>query len=216
VHAQGNGYVVLVANGRDGMARRDPSGVWRRIGFGSPAGYDSPREPPRVDGLNVVSLLPYPLALGFVVAGLALPVAAAAGMIRRRRWRGYVPVGWVLTVLGAAASFGGASATDSLLPVLPLLLGLLLLIPGAIIATTAGVEMGLLTRGRIGWITLIGLGGGAGVLVPFIVWQSTGALTQVVALIIAVAAALLALAGSAALTTGERRPSPSAKQESVG
>jgi hypothetical protein len=31
----GGGFVVLVANGRDGFARRNPSGVWERIGFGA-------------------------------------------------------------------------------------------------------------------------------------------------------------------------------------
>lgn len=34
VHPTDAGYVVLVANGRDGYALRDQDGQWRRIGFG--------------------------------------------------------------------------------------------------------------------------------------------------------------------------------------
>jgi hypothetical protein len=43
VHRTDTGYVVVVANGRDGYARRDEDGRWQRIGFG--VDEDTPTSP---------------------------------------------------------------------------------------------------------------------------------------------------------------------------
>lgn len=212
VRDAGSGFVVLVANGRDGLARRDESGAWQRIGFGVQIGdnYTITVEPEQVPGLNPVSateLLPYPLAFALIVAGLAVPLASAAATIRQRRWQAPAPVGWGLAVLGATLVLCSAAAANGTYLVLQLFLdffAVLLFLAGAIIAGALGKELGLFARGRVTWIVLTGLAGGLGVFLPFAVWQATGQPNQIVTTIVASVLGLLSLGGCVVLGLSRR------------
>jgi hypothetical protein len=76
------GHVVVVANGRDGYAVRDPAGDWERIGFGSD-------DPPRVGAGDRLLADPWPWGLAGAV--LSLVVMAAVVGWRARRWLVTVP-----------------------------------------------------------------------------------------------------------------------------
>jgi hypothetical protein len=75
------GYVVVVANGRDGLAVRDVHGQWRRTGF-DPPGQGSSYDPPQpLDGTSVNLVLAAVLAAllaGIVTVGIAVGGAAVA------------------------------------------------------------------------------------------------------------------------------------------
>jgi hypothetical protein len=81
VLAMPGGHVVVVANGRDGYARRDASGTWERIGFGTTI-YEGTPYPSRVEpldpglGLTLGGELVLTLLAGGLVVGVAAWLAA--------------------------------------------------------------------------------------------------------------------------------------------
>lgn len=99
VHAVPGGHVVFVADGRDGLLRRDPGGAWHRLGAPD-AGegccfYVPPpalaTDPPRFD--------PSPYIVGVVAATVLTAGVVAA--VRRRRWAALPAV----AVLAAMAGY---------------------------------------------------------------------------------------------------------------
>jgi len=111
VHAVAGGHVVYVANGRDGLLRRDPGGAWRRIG--SPDSGEGccfldpvPRlatDPPSPD--------PAPYAAGFVALGVL--AAGAVASARRRSWRPPALLAVAaLAALGGCVAYLGAGMPD--------------------------------------------------------------------------------------------------------
>ncbi|MBQ1028111.1 hypothetical protein [Micromonospora sp. C95] len=96
------GVVVLVANGRDGFARRDTAGRWERIGFGTHAGdsfrHQQPATPiPSVAEATVT--VGWRVAVPLSVAVGSLVVLAGCATLLARRY------GWFLIPLAAV---GGA------------------------------------------------------------------------------------------------------------
>lgn len=107
VHPTSAGHVVVVANGRDGVAVRDPDGRWTRVGFDGYGGAARRADPSGID--------PGALAREIVLALLvALAVMGLGGWLAARRGR--VTVIWfgiplVLGCVGGLVGIRGWAAT---------------------------------------------------------------------------------------------------------
>ncbi len=215
VRAEGTGFVVLVVNGRDGMARRDPDGSWRRIGFGvqSGPGYTETVEPTPIPGVNAATapdLLPYPFALASALAAWVIFLGSALAARRgTRHWS--IAIGGILAALGSLVLLGATlvAGSDSLfLSLVISYFGVLIMLASVITSLSVARGLRLLSPGRIVALILVALAGAAGVLVPFLTWLATGVPARPLAVTIATAAALLALAGGAALARTAPAPAP--------
>jgi hypothetical protein len=215
VRAEGTGFVVLVVNGRDGMARRDPDGSWRRIGFGvqSGPGYTVTVEPTPIPGVNAATapdLLPYPFALASALAAWVIFLGSALAARRgTRHWS--IAIGGILAALGSLVLLGATlvAGSDSLfLSLVISYFGVLIMLASVITSLSVARGLRLLSPGRIVALILVALAGAAGVLVPFLTWLATGVPARPLAVTIATAAALLALAGGAALARTAPAPAP--------
>ncbi|MGI5240784.1 hypothetical protein [Dactylosporangium sp. CA-139066] len=112
VHAVAGGHVVYVADGRDGLLRRDRTGAWQRIG--SP---DSGEGCCFLDPVPRLSSDPVPFDPAPYAAGAAAVVILAAGGIaaaRRRngRWSVLLAVA-ALAALGGYMAYLGAGIPDA-------------------------------------------------------------------------------------------------------
>ena len=79
ISARPGGYVVVVANGRDGLAVRDVSGDWRRTGMPPDHGrsYDPPQPIDKTPGNLILAAVLAALLAGLVTVGVAVAGAAA-------------------------------------------------------------------------------------------------------------------------------------------
>ncbi|MCM0676071.1 hypothetical protein NCC78_15425 [Micromonospora phytophila] len=108
----GNGrHVVLVANGRDGFAVRDPDGSWRRIGFAGKEVAEHPfgGRPPELGRSTPADRGADPLLallLGFTLAVATLVVAGARAALRAGvgRWLAVVLAGLVAVAMSLLAA----------------------------------------------------------------------------------------------------------------
>ncbi|MFC6022296.1 hypothetical protein ACFP2T_39830 [Plantactinospora solaniradicis] len=162
------GHVVVVANGRDGVAVREPDGRWTRVEFDGYGGTARRADPSGID--------PGALAQEIVLALLvALAAMGLGGWLAARRGR--VTVVWFVVplVLGCVGGLLGipGMASDEVIA----LLGRLLVVLGPLMALTGVVGI-LVFAGRVlpvRWlllIILIGLSAGVGWLAPFVGWAN--------------------------------------------
>jgi hypothetical protein len=169
------GLVVLVANGRDGFARRDASGRWARIGFGvtvdpSFVVTDAPRAIPGVNPVTVVKVAHLPLALAAIVAAVVLVVGTAIARRRSRRrslllYSAVVAPGTVFVLCGLSTNVG---ANESLV------LGVLLLLTGGAAMIVFEARRRTITPAGAAIVGILSLAAGAAVLTPHLTWLSTG------------------------------------------
>ncbi|TXK35055.1 glycoside hydrolase [Nonomuraea sp. C10] len=211
------GHVVVVANGRDGVAVRGVDGTWRRFGFSADGrlleSAAIPLDRPADDDAEML------------VAGLAAAWATLLGLavqsVRARRARP-----WLVVVLGGLGAlliaplpyervFGPHQnvMTDwSPLPPLLAALGAALLICVVVVACSLVSDGGVGSRGAVDALAL-GVAVGLCVAGPFKAW-STGWIDHGAALAVAVVAApLVCLLGALALRprrylTGSSTSSP--------
>ena len=139
------GHVVLVANGRDGFARRDVDGTWQRIGFpptGEPIALDPDHRQARriLDSALVV-------AAAAILAFLVVTVGAAGAAGRAGASRGWWWAAGAVTAVGAGAL--AVTVGSDQWPIGASALGLGVLVGGllAALATAAVVRTGP-DRGR--------------------------------------------------------------------
>jgi hypothetical protein len=90
------GHVVVVANGMDGFAMRDASGVWSRIGFPGIRAAKAIPAPQPLDDYTAVSI-------GFVLVGLTLTALLIRRLSRGWGWL-FVPQAVVAVLLLTAAA----------------------------------------------------------------------------------------------------------------
>jgi hypothetical protein len=215
------GVVVLVANGRDGFARRDASGNWQRLGFGvtvadptligGPPEIDSdPAEAvPALTPLSITWFRPAVVGWSLLTAGAILMTGiAVAGT--RRRWR----AGWVGPALAALALpvMGGLSADGELFTSVGLLaFGALLVGLGTLVTLIIGVHQGVVRAGGLARLTLPALAGAAGVLTPTALWLAHGWPEPRLGFLLSTVAVVTSWASAGALGRRLGRPGPPAR-----
>ncbi len=209
---QPGGCVVLVANGRDGFLRRDVSGAWTRIGFGTDAatGYARPAPaipPPSVP--SVTAALPPVIAAGLIVGGWVVLLGAGAALVRGGRARQL----WASAPLVAVGSllawiFGRVAGPGAAVPLI--LLGWLFAVAvtgtGVVLCLWLAVNDWYLRRRGALFIPLVGLGTWLAVVAPFAGAATVGWPAHRVP--VAVTAALVGAAGSVALGLRFRSVAP--------
>lgn len=162
------GLVVVVADGRDGFARRDPSGHWERIGFRHDAGPGSSGTPPAIPPatpVNVVRSVPVQGAIAVLAAAGAMLLSCAVAALRsRRRWPAVT--GASLVLFGGSAVLQAARGVGSDWGVLIWLIWLLV---AGLVGAGAGTVLAVLLRtgavARRGAAPIVLASGAAGVLV---------------------------------------------------
>lgn len=186
-----DGVVVLVANGRDGLARREVDGTWERIGFGvvvhEPSRVATYRPEP-VPGLTpqaVVASASTPAVYTMLVASVVIWIGAGVALARLGRT--------AMTGVGAMALLATMPLWACLwgllgLPIASLLLGCLLL-GYAVVVTIVAARYGALTRIGAARVLLAGVLAYALVFSPYVLratvaWPTEGA-AQLAALTIA-------------------------------
>jgi hypothetical protein len=195
------GLVVLVANGRDGFARRGPSGEWSRIGFGAlvdpSAQVTYSPDPVPIPDLNpatVPRLMPLPTALAIIVGAGVIGVGLMAAALRSR-WR-MIGLGALAAVAVGAVPATVGSSTQVLAWELVMAMGIALIIVGVMLATWLSVWKRIVTTsGAIG-MGLLGVTAGIGVLAPYVGRMGMGWPPSQVAALVAAVASLAAAAGS--------------------
>ncbi|MBF9133477.1 hypothetical protein I0C86_31635 [Plantactinospora sp. S1510] len=162
------GHVVVVANGRDGVAVREPDGRWTRVEFNGYGGSARPADASGVDPGALAREIALALLVGLAALGLGGWLAAR---------RGRITVVWFVVplVLGCAGGLLGVLSMGSDGPLA--ILGRLLVMLGPLMALTGAVGL-LVFAGRVlpvRWlllIILIGLSSGVGWLAPFVAWAN--------------------------------------------
>ncbi|MGW0482854.1 hypothetical protein [Nonomuraea sp. NPDC003214] len=201
VQEHGDGHVVVVANGRDGVAVKDADGAWRRLGL-TPQGELS-------DAAAIPLSRPADASGEMRVAALAAVLAALAGLSAQaaRPTRRTRPWAVVALATGGALVMAPWPYEYWLLPVTPLwmaamFVGGVLLISAMIVAASLVSDAWLGARGV--WRAVgVGLLVGLGVAAPFRAW-SVG-LVDDYGLALATAALLGVGAAAAGLVTLRRR-----------
>ncbi|MEO3741922.1 hypothetical protein [Plantactinospora sp. B5E13] len=167
VRSVAGGHIVVVANGRDGIAVRDVTGTWSRIGFRAysarvarPVPLPEPRRPP--DGLQVE------IALGLMFGCVA--ICLGCGLLTRPDG---ASVSWFVAtaVLGlpfllaglAAYRIGGVPVALALAP-----LGAVLILVGVVGAVVLTARLRGTRRPLL--IVAVGVLTAAGSLLPFAGW----------------------------------------------
>ncbi|MEV4217287.1 hypothetical protein [Nonomuraea sp. NPDC049725] len=201
VQEHGDGHVVVVANGRDGVAVKDADGAWRRLGL-TPQGELSDAAAIPLSRSADVSGEMRVAALAAVLAALAGLSAQAARPTRRTR-------PWAVVALAAGGALVMAPWPYEywLLPVTPLwmaamFVGGVLLISAMIVAASLVSDAWLGARGvwrAVGAGVLVGVG----VAAPFRAWSA--GLVDDYGLALAAAALLGVGAAAAGLVTLRRR-----------
>ncbi|WP_336212526.1 sialidase family protein [Nonomuraea sp. LPB2021202275-12-8] len=158
----GGGHVVVVANGRDGVAVRDVAGTWRRLGFGdgdllSESGAVPLDRPLDAGGAMWIAAL---AALWTVLAGLAVQAVR-----RPRRAR---PA--LIVVQGGVGAVMLAPWPAHQLEGLFWLTGAALLVTAVIVATSLVPDARIGSRGVVNALAA-GVLVGLGLAVPFRAWS---------------------------------------------
>ncbi|BCY14948.1 hypothetical protein [Actinoplanes sp. L3-i22] len=219
--AAGGGHVVVVANGRDGFAVRDPDGTWRRIGFPVPpvpenatAYADTPYL------LPADRVLPDDRSLALILAALSLVLAVTVGaalVLRRagdaQAWNPAAPL-LALAMPGVPFAWAGVAAPGS---VFGLAIPLLLVGVAGLAAVCVPVALLKVRRRLDGWrawyratATITGLLGLAH-LAGYLIWTRTGTDRHwllIVADAVVFAVAVRSLARLAARTPVRPAPPP--------
>ncbi|WP_049557981.1 hypothetical protein [Nonomuraea sp. SBT364] len=212
VQARRDGHVVVVANGRDGVAVRDVRGTWRRLGL-APGGELSEAAAVPLSRAADTGAEMRVAALAAVLAALAALAIQVVRPVRRTR-------PWAVVALGTAGTLIMAPwPSDWLTAVTPLwmaamFVGGVLLISAVIVAASLISDAWLGSRGV--WRAAgVGVGVGLGVAAPFKAWSEGLAddyglsLTAAVLLGLGAAAIGLAMLRRSALLEA-RRPQPDA------
>ncbi len=208
VQEHGDGHVVVVANGRDGVAVKDADGAWRRLGL-TPQGELSDAaaiplsRPADASGEMRVAVLAAVLA---ALAGLAIQVVRP---LRRTRPLAVVILGGAGLVLLGPWPYDEWSEmerhvliSNNPAPVMASVLGGALLLTAVIVATSLITDAHLGRRG-LSRAVAVGVAVGVGVAAPFRAW-SVG-LVDDYGLALATAALLGVGAAAAGLVTLRRR-----------
>ncbi|MEV6813172.1 hypothetical protein [Micromonospora sp. NPDC051296] len=199
----GGGVVVMVANGRDGLVRRDASGNWERIGLrpfvGRESRDDDPPQPiPNAIKATVTIGTTIAVPLSIAVGSLVVFIGCSALLARRHGWF-VAPVAVVVGLPGVLlmAVFieeASAGVHDGLFIPLGMMVGLTL-VPAivAVPLAAAGPEP---TGVTVGGACLAGLLAGAAVPLPYLVRLQTGWPSQTMATTFALAIAVAAILAS--------------------
>ncbi|MEV4710013.1 hypothetical protein [Micromonospora sp. NPDC049374] len=178
------GVVVLVANGRDGFARRDAAGSWERIGFGTLVGdglrHQQPATPiPGVAEATVTVGWRVAVPLSVAVGSLVVLAGCATLLARRHGWF-VIPLAAVGGALGLLAlalyvpyALRGANSDDGVGSVLvvALIVGMTA-VPAGIAVLVANVTEPL--PALTGRICVAGILAGAMVPLPLLLRLLTG------------------------------------------
>ncbi|MFC4062995.1 hypothetical protein ACFOWE_32340 [Planomonospora corallina] len=117
VQERADGHVVVVANGRDGIAVRDTGGTWRRFGFAGESLSTEAAVPLHDSGVDLTA----ESSLGFF-AGLVALLTGVAVSRRHRPPGGHLAIAaYTLTPLGLSVTAAAALGTDTVIT--PLLIG---------------------------------------------------------------------------------------------
>ncbi|MGI5212290.1 hypothetical protein [Plantactinospora sp. CA-290183] len=170
VRPTGAGHVVVVANGRDGIAVRDPAGGWSRIGF---TPYGGAGRPMPVEGPALGALVPE--VLGALLVGLL--VIGVGGCLAARRGGGtVVPFAIPLVLAAALAPLGVAGWYAEhprvLLGWFSMGLGLLLALAGAGGVVLVAAIRRMVAERWLPLLVLIGALTGAAWFAAFVGWAA--------------------------------------------
>jgi hypothetical protein len=211
ISARPGGYVVVVANGRDGLAVRDVRGEWRRTGVVSPdegSSYDPPQPIDGTPGNLVLAAVLAALLAGLATVGIAVGGAAvtrkAALIVFSTILAVAAPMAWIATLGlyshdGMLQMFAGSTAIG-----LTLVAGV-----GGVGIVASGLN-GNAVRGRwAAWAVMAALTATAAVMVlalsvPWLTARPYPALGAVIAVVLGVA-----------LATAARRDEPPSRSSSL-
>lgn len=197
--------VVLVANGRDGLARRDSSGHWSRLGLGPG---EAPRPIPDAGPLMLVDLIPLALAWSGTVAAVVIGL----GLMFASRPLIGVNLSWIgsLATLPGLLVVGFSRSDDPISFDFIRIAGLIVVGLGLATSVIVGLSSRATNRRGAALVEAIGLAGGVAVLAPSVIgltlgWPRPGWL----ALVISVGGAAAAIA--AGIVAGRRYARPAAR-----
>ncbi|MCG5219698.1 hypothetical protein [Streptosporangium sp. KLBMP 9127] len=173
VQATPEGHVVVAANGRDGVAVRDWTGTWRRLGFGTPsapsaagqsAGFGEEHAKPLVRPGELIAtetLIAFLLGILVLVTGVVVASGIGRHGNRKTLWQGLIGAPLMLTwPLGTPPE---SWLTGSV--------GVMLV--GITLVRTAALTLGGSVRAAVGWgVAGIALLAGLGCWLPFWGWTS--------------------------------------------
>ncbi|GIJ77040.1 hypothetical protein SAMN05443287_101217 [Micromonospora phaseoli] len=178
------GVVVLVANGRDGFARRDSAGRWERIGFGTLAGDGFRHEElatpiPSVANATVTAGVRVAVPLSIAVGSMVALVGCATLLVRRHGWSlaavaacvgALHPVGFAVFIMHTLSGRNESTFLGSFGIVL-MTLGLMA-VPAGLAVLVANLSEPL--QPLVGRICAAGLLAGAVVSLPYLLRLLTG------------------------------------------
>lgn len=205
VHPTSAGHVVVVANGRDGVAVREPDGRWTRVGFDGYSGLAEAADP---SGIDSGALAPE-VVLAFLIAMVAMSLGSWLAARRGKATAAWFLIPLVLGCLGGLLGIAGTGSDEFMAA---FLVWVLVLGPALALAL-AGVVGFLVFAGRVLparrllLIILIGLSTAVGWIVPFIAWAN-GAIGYRNAALLGSACALAGIAAAAWLGHRFARPEP--------
>ncbi|MFC7646369.1 hypothetical protein ACFQX6_41655 [Streptosporangium lutulentum] len=154
------GHVVVVANGRDGIAVRDARGTWRRLGF-SAEGFSPDTAPP----LHLPDVdLGTERLIGFFVGLIAFMAGMAGARRHEPRVNGLAVSAYVLASVGFVLSLPSGGP-------LPFVLGIACALTAAALTATAAVRARVSVRT---WFALLALAPCTSFVIwaTFSVWRS--------------------------------------------
>jgi hypothetical protein len=199
-----DGYRVYAANGMDGFAVRDEGGSWERVGFTFfPSSPQPPRPLPRASEARLITWAWY---LGVAGCALSFIVLAETGPSPRPRRVGRYAgalalwaAGWGLfaasSTLNASSVRAQAWIGDYVIDLARNLGVVLMLMGAAILLALGGLVAGRAKGTAYGYASAVGLAAGLATAV------TAGPLTTRLAV-----GAAVAVAGTAAALSGQRRP----------
>ncbi|GAB3137511.1 hypothetical protein GCM10027290_03360 [Micromonospora sonneratiae] len=191
VHPVPGGHVVVVANRRDGIALRDVSGTWTRLGFDTDG--DGRNPPPSLDAKPSVLITET-----VVTILVALLMVAVAGRRLARHGAGRIThsiffgVGSLLALVGGLGTRIESTLMLAVVATIMTLLGMYFSLAGTIglLASTPWRVVGVR---RLPLILLTGLAVAAAWWAPFVAW-ARGLVNYPVAVLLGLVAVLVGLA----------------------
>jgi hypothetical protein len=171
------GVVVLVANRRDGLARRDTSGRWERVGFvtdqPSMAGL-RPVPIPDPSPPAVAASAPVPLAGALAVAGIVVWIGAGAALHRVRRSRRHTVTGVGLLGMAVVYPLCGFYGLAVLPPQVAAGLVSVSLLVYAVVVLVVAAGCDALTAAGVGRIAVASLAAAGVVFLPYAARATVG------------------------------------------